>query len=695
MPLQKVVFKPGVNRENTRYTNEGGWYESDKVRFRQGTPEKIGGWTQYSSSTFVGVCRLLWNWVDLSNILYLAVGTNLKFYVSYGTTYFDITPIRSTVTLPNNPIATNSATNAGGKTTVTVTTTLANGALVGDFVTLTGATAVAGVTVSGEYQITSTPSTTTFTISVTGTATGTTTTGGGSSVVAAFQVNTGAAIQIPYAGWGAGPWNFGTWGNGGTTSVNIQLWNAYNFGENLLFGPRGAGIYYWKAATGTSVRGVLLSSQGGTVTFTSASPTVVTFTIPLTEGTAVQFNATTSMPTGVTAGTTYYLYNVQGVTANLLNSSGAIVNTSSTGSGVYISNLVDVPLFQNYIIVSDASRFVIVFGTNDYGGTTLDPMLIRWSDQENPYEWTPDATNQAGSIRLSHGSQIVTAIQTRQEIVVFTDQAVYSLQYVGAPYYWKTQLLGDNISMMGPNAAVLASGVVYWMGKDKFYLYDGRVQTLNCDLRKFVFENINQGQNQQVYASTSEAFNEAWWFYCSANSTAMDSYVVYNYLEKLWYYGSIGRTAWLDSGLLPNPVAATYNGYIVNQESGVDDSETGTPAAIDAYISSSEFDIGDGHNFAFVWRILPDVTFAGSSSGTAPEATLTLYPMYNSGSGTNNPRSNAVQSINLSANPETFTGEVYTRVRGRQLIIKMESNKVGTNWQLGAPRLDIRPDGRR
>ena len=694
MPLQKVVFKPGVNRENTRYCNEGGWFESDKVRFRQGTPEKIGGWTQYSSSTFLGVCRLLWNWVDLSNILYLAVGTNLKFYVSYGTTYFDITPIRLTVTLPNNPLRTDTATNSGGSTTVEVTTSLANGALVGDFVTLTGATTFAGITVNGEYQITSTPSTTKFTIRVTGTAS-TSISGGGASVVAAFQVNTGAAIQIPYSGWGAGPWNFGTWGNGGTTVTNLQLWNAYNFGENLIFGPRGAGLYYWKASSGTSTRGVLLSSQGGTVTFTNASPTVVTFTIPLTEGTAVQFNTTGSMPSGVTAGATYYLYNVQGLTANLLNSSGAVVNTSSTGSAVYISNLVDVPLFQNYIIVSDASRFVIVFGTNDYGGTTLDPMLIRWSDQENPYEWTPDATNQAGSIRLSHGSQIVTAIQTRQEIVVFTDQAVYSLQYVGAPYYWKTQLLGDNISMMGPNAAVLASGVVYWMGKDKFYMYDGRVQTLNCDLRKFVFENINQGQNQQVYASTSEAFNEAWWFYCSKNSTVMDSYVVYNYLEKLWYYGSIGRTAWLDSGLLPNPVAATYNGYIVNQESGVDDNETGTAAPIDAYISSSEFDIGDGHNFAFVWRILPDLTFEGSTDGTNPEATMTLYPMYSSGSGTNNPRSNGVQSINLSANPATFTGEVYTRVRGRQLIIKMESNKIGTAWQLGAPRLDIRPDGRR
>ena len=695
MPLQKVVFKPGVNRENTRYTNEGGWFESQNVRFRQGTPEKIGGWTQYTPYTYLGVCRLLWNWITVNNINYLAVGTNLKFYLTYGTQYYDITPIRSTVTLPNNPIRTDSSTNAGGKTTVTVTTTLANGALLGDFVTIAGATAVAGVTVSGEYQIVSIPSSTTFTLSVTGTATGTITNGGGASATAAFQVNTGAAYQIPYYGWGAGYWGQGTWGNGGTSATNIQLWNAYNFGENLLFGPRGAGLYYWKASGGTTTPGVLLSSQGGAVTFTNASPTVVTFTIPLTEGTAVQFATTSSMPSGVTAGLTYYLYNVQGLTANLLDSAGAVVNTSSTGSGCSISNLVDVPLYQNYIIVSDASRFAIVFGTNDYGSSTMDPMLIRWSDQENPYEWTPDATNQAGSIRLSHGSQIQSAIQTRQEIIVLTDQAVYSLQYVGAPYYWKTQLLGDNISVIGQNSVALASSVVYWMGKDKFYMYDGRVQTLNCDLRKFVFQNINQTQNQQVFASTSEAYNEVWWFYVSGSGTTINAYVVYNYIEKLWYYGSMARTAWLDSGLLPNPVAATYNGYIVNQESGVDDVETGTAVSIPAYISSSEFDIGDGHNFAFVWRILPDLTFEGSTSGTTPEATMTLYPMYNSGSGTNNPRSNGVQSINLSANPQTFTGEVYTRVRGRQLIIKMESDKVGTTWQLGAPRLDIRPDGRR
>ena len=696
MPLQKVVFKPGVNRENTRYTNEGGWYESDKVRFRQGTPEKIGGWTQYSTQTYLGVCRLLWNWVDLSNTVYLAVGTNLKFYLTTGNAYYDITPIRSTVTLPNNPLATDTTTNSGGKTTVTVTTTAAHGALVNDFVTISGATAVAGVTVSGEYQITNIPSATTFKISVTGTA-ASSTSGGGASVTAAFQVNTGPAFQVPYSGWGAGAWGqYGTtWGNGGTSNANIQLWNAYNFGENLLFGPRGGGLYYWKASSGTGTRGVLLSGLGGTVTFTNASPTVVTFTIPLTEGTAVQFNTTGSMPTGVTAGATYYLFNVQGVTANLLDSTGAVVNTSSTGSACYISNLVDVPVKQDYIIVSDTSRFAIVFGCNDYGSTTLDPMLIRWSDQENPYEWTPDATNQAGSIRLSHGSQIQTAIQTRQEIVIFTDQALYSMQYVGAPYYWKTQLLGDNISIMGQNAAALASGIVYWMGKEKFYTYDGRVQTLDCDLRKFVFNNLNQSQNQQVYASTVEAFNEVWWFYCTGTNTSPDSYVVYNYLEKVWYYGTMCRTAWIDSGLYVSPIGATVNNRLVFQESGVDDNETGTAAPIDAYISSSEFDIGDGHNFAFVWRVLPDLTFEGSTSGTTPEATMTLYPMYNSGSGTNNARSNGVQSINLSANPETFTGEVYTRVRGRQLIIKMESNKVGTTWQLGAPRLDIRPDGRR
>jgi len=693
MPLQKILFKPGVNRENTRYTTEGGWYECNKIRFRQGNPEKIGGWTQYSTQTFLGVCRSLWNWVTLANQNLIGVGTNLKFYLTFGTAYYDITPIRSTVTLPNNPIATDTTTNSGGATTVTITTSSAHGALLGDFVKISGATAVAGVTVSGEYQITSVPSTTTFKISVTGTA-ASSTTGGGASVTAEFQVNTGPATEVPFNGWGAGTWGSGTWGNGGTTTNSLQLWNQFNFGENLLYGPRGAGLYYWKASYTVNGRGVLLNSLGGTATFTSASPTVVTFTVDYTEGAAIQFTASGSMPTGMSANVTYYVYNKNGLTSNLLDGSGNVVNTSSTGSGVSVSLIVDVPVVQNNLIVSDASRFVIVFGTNDYGSSTMDPMLIRWSAQGDPFNWTPDATSQAGFTRLSHGSQIVTYVQTRQEIVVLTDSSVYSLQYLGPPYVWQSQLLGDNISIIGPNAAVIASGVVYWMGVDKFYMYDGRVQTLNCDLRRFIFQNINLAQSQQVFCSTNEGFNEVWWFYCSANSTTIDTYVIYNYLEKVWYYGSMARTAWLDSGLQNNPIAATYSGKLLNHEDGIDDNETGTPAPLAAYIASSEFDIGDGHNFAFVWRVLPDLTFSGSTA-SSPSVTMTLYGLTNSGSGVTSDAFQPVVGTSTYAITEEFTGQIYTRFRGRQMIFQIDSAGLGTTWQLGAPRIDIRPDGRR
>jgi hypothetical protein len=360
-----------------------------------------------------------------------------------------------------------------------------------------------------------------------------------------------------------------------------------------------------------------------------------------------------------------------------------------------VSGDTDTPLFQNKIIVSDASRFVLVFGTNDYGASTLDPMLIRWSDQENPFVWTPAVTNQAGSIRLSHGSEIVTAIQTRQEIVTFTDQALYSLQYLGPPYVWGTQLLGDNISIAGPNAVALASGVIYWMGVDKFYVYDGRVQTLNCDLRRYVFGDFNQDQAVQVFAGTNEGFNEVWWFYCSAGSTEVDRYVIFNYLEKVWYYGTMGRTAWLDTGLQPYPIAATYINNIVNHEDGVDDNSTDMPAPIVANISSSEFDIGDGHNFGFVWRVLPDLTFGGSASSPTPQVTMTLQGLTNSGSGVTASAGQAVVKGSTYVITEEYTGQIYTRVRGRQLIFKLDSNQVGTKWQLGAPRIDIRPDGRR
>ena len=696
MPLQKILFKPGVNRENTRYTTEGGWYECDNIRFRQGNPEKIGGWTRISPNTFLGVCRSLWNWITLAGANYLGVGTNLKFYIENGGAYNDITPIRATSTINNNPFV---ATN--GSATITVTDT-AHGCVTGDFVTFSGAVGLGGNITAGvlntEHQVTVINANSyTFVASATANATDASgSPGGGASVVAAYQLNVGPEYQVPTTGWGAGGWGLGTWGYGDPGINPITLWNQMNYGEDLVFGPRGGGLYYWDATSGLTARGVNLNTLGGTVSFTNANPTVVTSTILYTEGAAIQFSGG-SLPTGITAATTYYVFQVNGLTFNLLDSTGAEVGTSSSGSGS-VSLIVDVPIVQNTLTVSDSSRFVIVFGTNDYGSSTLDPMLIRWSAQDDIYNWTPDATNQAGFTRLSHGSEIITTVQTRQEIVVFTDSSVYSLQYLGPPYVWAPQLLGDNISIVGPNATVIASGIVYWMGVDKFYAYDGRVQTLNCDLRRYVFQDFNQDQAAQVCCGTNEGFNEVWWFYPSAGSNTNDKYVVYNYVEKVWYYGTMARTAWLDSGLRAYPMAATYVNNIVYHEDGLDDNMTATTAAIDAYISSSEFDIGDGHNFGFVWRVLPDLTFensVNSPSGALPATTMTLYGLANSGSGVTSTAGQPVAKSSSYVITEEFTGMIFTRMRGRQMIFKIESNQIGTAWQLGAPRIDIRPDGRR
>jgi len=685
VPLKKISFKPGVNKENTRYTSENGWYVSNKVRFRQGTPEKIGGWSRISANTFLGICRSLWNWVTLSFQNLLGVGTNLKYYIERDGAYFDITPIRSTVTLGANPFT-------GNGTTTVVVTDNSHGAITGDFVTFSGTTGTYATLLNAEYQITiiNANSYTITTASVV--AAGAT---GGSAVVATYQINTGPAIQVPYFGWGAGGWGFGTWGNGVSTTIDIRLWSANNWGEDLIFGPRGGGLYYWDATNGVSTRGVNVNTLGGTVTLTIASPCVITLSVVLVEGTAIKLATTSALPTGLTAGTTYYLRNVDGVTANLsATPAGAIINTSGSQSGVQsISTLVDVPTLQNYILVSDTSRFVLLFGTTDYASVTLDPMLIRWSNQESVIDWTPSPLNQAGSIRLSHGSQIIAAIQTRQEIVVFTDSSIYSLQYVGPPIVWSSQLLGDNISIFSQNAVSIASGRIFWMGIDKFYVYDGRVQTLRCDLRRHVFGNINLNQNQQIFSGTIEAFNEVWWFYCTANSTVIDAYVVYNYVEDIWYYGSLARTAWLDSGLRNYPQAATYNYNIVNQEFGVDDNTTGTPVPIEAYIESAEFDIDDGEHFGFVWRMVPDLTFQGSTAAT-PQVTMTMYGMNGSGSGFNTEASKAVARTSTAV-IEQFTNIIYTRIRGRQMIIEISSDGLGTTWQLGSPRIDIRPDGRR
>ena len=697
MPLQKILFKPGVNKENTRYTTEGGWYEADKIRFRQGNPEVIGGWIRISANTFLGICRSLWNWALLDGRNIVGVGTNLKFYLENGGTYNDITPIRASSTINTNPFV---ATN--GSAIITVTDT-SHGASTGDFVTFSGAVSLGGnitaPVLNAEYQITVlTPNTYTFTASATANVSDSG--GGGSAVVAAYQISVGPAVQVPLVGWGAGGWGLGTWGNGLSTSIALRLWSQQNFGEDLVFNPRGGGLYYWDAGGNLTTRGVLLNTLGGTVSFTNASPTVVTSTVLYTEGAALQFSGG-SLPSGVSAATTYYVSQVNGLTFKLLDSSDALVNTSASGTGA-VSLIVDVPTVVNTLIVSDVSRFILTFGVNDYGSATLDPMLIRWCGQEDPFNWTPTATNQAGSVRLSHGSEIITAAQTRQEIVVFTDSSLYSLQYLGPPFVWGTQLLADSLSIYGPNAVAVASGVVYWMGVDKFYMYDGRVQTLNCDLRRFIFSDINKEQNLQVFAGVNEGFNEIWWFYCSEASTAIDRYVIYNYQEKIWYYGTMARTAWLDSGLRDYPLATTYQpnntGNIVEHENGLNDNATSTAVALNAFISSSELDIGDGHNFAFVWRVLPDLTFGDSTNsptGAIPAVTMTLFGLSNSGSGTTSNASASVLKGSTYVITEEFTGQIFTRMRGRQMIFKIDSNQLNTQWQLGAPRIDIRADGRR
>jgi len=690
MPLQKVLLKPGLNRENTRYTSEGGWYESDKVRFRQGTPEKIGGWARISASTFVGVCRSLWNWVTLGSLNLLGVGTSWKFYIESGGVYNDVTPIRTTTTL-TNPFTTN------GTTTVTVTD--ANGGFINnDYVTFYGATAVGGQTISGEYQLTYINSTS-YTITIAAAATAAT---GGGTVYAVYQVNTGPSSTAPLSGWGASTWGSGTWGFGGTSTDALRIWNQLNWGQDLVYGPRGSPLYYWNATIGVS---------NSVVSMTIASPCVVTAVINLADGTPITLATTGALPTGLLPGVTYYTKYLTAATFNLAATSGGVaINTSGTQSGVHsisprgilLSSLSGAdgytPLYQNTFTISDASRFLLVFGTNDYGSTTLDPLLIRWSDQESLTTWFPAVTNQAGSVRLSHGSKIVTTLQSRQEIVVWTDQALYSLQYLGPPYVWGTQLLADNISIASPNAAVMASGVTYWMGVDKFYKYDGRVQTLRCDLLRYIYNDINKLQFDQIFASTNEGFNEAWFFYCSASSNSIDRYAIYNYTEDIWYYGNMARTAWLDTGLRNYPLAATYNYNIVNQEQGVDDNETGTTLPIEASITSAQFDIGDGHNFAFVYRMIPDMTFRGSTGGTTPSVTMYLQGLNNSGSGITQ-TGNAAVTYNGSApsviNVDEFTGQLYIRIRGRQMQMKITSNALGVQWQLGAPRIDIRQDGRR
>ena len=627
MPLQKLQFRPGVNREGTTLSNEGGWYDCDKIRFRSGFPEKIGGWAALSYTTFLGVCRSLWNWVTLRSYNLVGVGTNLKFYVEDGGAYYDITPIRET---NSNPGAGITLTASG--TTLTVSDPNADSLQVEDFVTISGANTIGGVNVNGEYQIATVTSGTTYTVTLATAATGSVS---NAAISIAYQINTGFPIYTIGTGWGAGPWSRGTWGSGFTTGFGFQLrlWSQSNFGERLLFNPRGGALYVWDPGSG-------------------ATPAYGT--------------------------------------------RGTIV------SGTYTPSLI------NEIMVSDSSRITIAFGCNDpsgtYATTALDPMQIRWTDQESYTDWQPNlATNQAGDYRLSHGSVIVGALQTRQEILVWTDAAIYSMQYLGPPYVYGFTLLSDNISVVSPNAMATAAGVTYWMGVDKFYIYSGRVETLPCSVRQYIFNDINRDQIAQFNAGTNEGYSEVWWNYCSKNSTVIDRYVIFNYLDRVWYYGTLDRTAWLDSPLRAFPLAATSGNILVYHEAAVDDGSTNPPSPINAYIQSSDFDIGDGHNYGYVWRMIPDITFDGSDTTGAtsdkPFVQFTVRPKQNPGANYGTALAPTVTSAQSYAgqttyNVQQFTEIIYSRVRGRQMAFKIESNSIGTQWQLGVPRIDVRPDGR-
>jgi hypothetical protein len=637
MPLQKLQFRPGVNRESTSLANEGGWFDGDKIRFRSGYPEKIGGWAALSYNTFLGACRSLWNWVTLKQYNLMGVGTNLKFYVEDGGEYYDITPLRDTTTNPAGEITLDITS---GSDILTITDTGASLLEVNDFVTLVGATDLGTVTtnvtaavLNQEFQILSVISGTQYTVQLSVTANETASDSTMTGLTIEYQISTGFDVFTIGTGWGTGPWSRLSWGDGFSTGFGLQLrlWSQANFGEELLFSPRGGALFLWQPGGG-------------------ATPAYGT--------------------------------------------RGAVVSGT------------DVPSKINQVMVSDSTRIVICFGCNDYGAydtTPQDPMLIRWSEQESFTGWTPAITNQAGSYRLSHGSEIVSAMQTRQEIIVWTNASIYSMQYLGPPFVWGFNLLADNISIVSPNAMATAAGVVYWMGVDKFYVYAGRVETLPCSVRQFIFNDINRDQEAQFNAGTNEGFSEIWWNYCSKNSTVIDRYVIFNYLDRVWYYGTLDRTAWLDSPLRQFPMAATTDNIVVFHEAAVDDGSTNPPSAINSYIQSSDFDIEDGHNYGFVWRIIPDITFDGSNTAgetsNTPFVQFTVRPKQNPGSGYGAALSPTVTSTQSYAgqttyNVQQFTEIIYSRVRGRQMAFKIESNSVGTQWQLGVPRIDVRPDGR-
>jgi len=813
MPLRKLTLKPGLYREGTDYSNSGGWYDGDKVRFRSGLPEKIGGWTQVSANTFNGIARSIWVWSSATTGIsnnYIGVGTSTNYYIYYGGIYNDITPIVQTdtsVTLTTNGTFTVTLTDASYSPNV------------GDYINFSTPYTVGGYTFIGNYLVLSTPTSTTYTISALtapSTASGT--------VTVNYLYPSGSSTYTTGTGWGAGPWGgttgFSTfsltnpftttassyvvsvtqtahglttgnsvsflsvasavggipkgvlqqsyavtvtgantytinvsaaysgsvtsatgggavtvfipatsststpaatgWGSAAasgnaSSGTQLRLWSQDNFGADLVFAPRGGPIYYWQNAQGLNVRAQSLQSLANSTTLLTDA---TTFSSGSTSITVTSANAPYVYPymyisgTGIPVGT--YITAINNVTGV-----GTISNTttaSSSGSYTVTYAGAFIPNSTYQVLASDVQEFIICFGANPYSPgaptTSFNPLLVRWSDQGNPYQWIPEITNQSGEYALGNGSYIVGARSTRQEILVWTDSAIYSMQYIGTPYVWGFQLLMDNISIMGPNSMITVNNTTYWMGRDRFYMYNGTVQTLPCTLKQYIYADINQNQNFQVFCGTNEGFNEIWWFYVSIDgnngsntqpNTIIDKYVIYNYLDNNWSYGTMARSAWFQTGINQFPIAADYNSRLLYHENGCDDVSTGTPQPITSYIQSSDFEVSPddaGQHFGFVWRMFPDVNFNGSTSN-APSVTIQILPRNSSGSAYGSAANPTVTSAqNYTQIPEytiqQFTGEVFTRLRGRQMAFIIKSTgQNGVAWQLGTPRFDTRPDGRR
>ncbi len=639
MPLSKLQFKPGVNREVTSYSNEGGWFDIDNVRFQKGYPEKIGGWQKRSANSFLGTCRALHPWVSLARDQYVGVGTNLKYYIDEGGFYNDVTPLRLTTSAGAVTFA---ATNGSSELTVSHTS---HGAVVNDFVTYSGAASLGGLITANvlnqEYYVTEVIDTGSYKIKArtAGTsisdityegqlnpslvaANGSDTGNGGGSVVGAYQINTGLNIGVSGAGWGAGTWSRGTWGSASSDAIvtnTLRLWSHDNFGEDLIMNVRDGGIYYWDETNTLSTRGVDITTLAGS----DSAPTVA-----------------------------------------------------------------------KQILVSDRDRHILAFGCDTEANPGVqDPLAIRFSSQESLTDWASTATNTAGELRLGSGSEIVTALETRQQILVFTDTTLYSMQFLGPPFTFGVNSLSENITIASPNAAIAVDDNVFWMGRAEFYVYSGAVQRLPCMVRDFVFSDINEEQLDKINAALNTEHSEIWWYYPSENSTEVNRYVVYNYLEQVWYYGSFGRTAWIDRGIFDFPFAANADGYIYEHEIGFDDGTTNPTTPINAFIQSSPIDIGDGEQFMLLRKMIPDVDFRDSTA-LLPDVNITL-DVKNAPDGTYSKTETDAFVKTQAAAVDARTEQLYFRLRGRQMRFKIASDDLGVTWRLGSPRLDIRSDGRR